>query len=121
MTVRYTHEKRCPDTGSFLGWGFVMWDGGFAVGRGNRREPAAFPVTHPVSPGAFACKHTKKAPQVGCSKELETFRARGYWASCLPEGTGIAVRCLNGQDAVRVSLDLVEVFGFDVKVCEREG
>ena len=41
---------------------------------------------------------------------LGRFRARGYWASCFPEGDGITAEALNGQDADKIMCDISECF-----------
>lgn len=45
---------------------------------------------------------------------LGRFRARGYWASCFPEGDGITAEALNGQEADQIMRDASECFSVDV-------
>lgn len=47
---------------------------------------------------------------------LGRFRARGYWASCFPEGDGISIRALQGQSAEQVGQDVIECFDTPVVV-----
>lgn len=69
--------------------GNLRWIGAFPMRAGR------FPLTHPVAPGEALAD----GAQLGRSEGLAAFRARGYWASCFPEGDGITFRPLNGQDA----------------------
>lgn len=49
---------------------------------------------------------------------MKTFRDRGYWASCFPEGDGITFYSLDGpKDDEVVIKDIEECFGF---IVERE-
>lgn len=69
-----------------------------------------FPKDHPVAPssGTFG-----KDAQGGTSPILEAFRARGYWASCFPEGDGITWKPLNGQSDDQCLKDIQECFGLE--------
>lgn len=59
----------------------ILWTPAHPMRRG------AFPSSHPCAedPKAF----TFDAPAVETSTNIGRFRARGYWASCFPEGDGI--------------------------------
>ena len=92
MKVRYIHETT-RTTGNIL-WPF---DGPYPM-RGG-----VFPANHP----AHRSHGTDHAP-------LETFRARGYWASCFPEGDGITMKCERGQNENDVVRDIRECFGWEV-------
>ena len=68
-----------------------------------------FPKDHPVGGGSdTAC-------QMGTGENIQRFRARGYWASCFPEGDGITWKPLNGQSDDQCLADIVTAFGWDVK------
>lgn len=63
-----------------------------------------FPFNHPVS-----------------KETIDSFRARGYWASCYPEGDGITFYSLNGpKDDQQVVKDIEECFGFVVSFGQRK-
>ena len=47
---------------------------------------------------------------MGTSDELAQFRARGYWASCFPEGDGITWKPENGQSDEQCLRDIRECF-----------
>lgn len=49
---------------------------------------------------------------------LGKFRARGYWASCFPEGDGICIRALHGQSVKQLAQDATECFGRTVTVLQ---
>ena len=102
MHVEYFHE--IPG----VGYGNIMWPGRYPM-RGGK-----FRADHPASPlGGF-----NDAPdfQCGATGEMPQFRERGYWASCFPEGDGITMKCLAGQDAAKVASDIADVFGWVVAV-----
>lgn len=42
------------------------------------------------------------------------FRAHGYYASCFPEGDGIAFKPLNNQDIEQTIRDVEHCFGWTV-------
>lgn len=68
--------------------GNLKWAGKWPMKRGY------FPKGHPAAGNGSS----DDAMQHGTSPELLAFRARGYWASCFPEGDGITWQPLNGQD-----------------------
>jgi len=70
----------------------------------------SFPKTHPAVGVAVHAGST----QFGSSSALDKFRARGYWASCFPEGDGITVLCEREQDETTVVKDIQECFGWEV-------
>lgn len=45
---------------------------------------------------------------------LGKFRARGYWASCFPEGDGITFIEPDGQKYAQTKKDIEECFGWEV-------
>ena len=51
----------------------------------------------------------------GSAESIKKFRALGYWASCFPEGDGMAYEPLNGQDYEQCVADVKISFGWDVK------
>jgi hypothetical protein len=77
-----------------------------------------FPANHPCAP--FELHTSDNAGQLGTTPALTAFRARGYWASCFPEGDGITLKWWNDQRAVdkteeRVMQDIRECFGWALK------
>jgi hypothetical protein len=72
------------------------------------------PPTHP-------CANNPKPMSFGISDQppsedaLGKFRARGYWASCFPEGDGILFQHEPKTDE-EVIRDVVECFGWEVEV-----
>lgn len=78
-----------------------------------------FPATHPChddpTPTVF-----EPGPSVFHSGSLGRFRAMGYFASCFPEGDGIAFKPLKGQEPNRVRLDVEACFpGMKVRTVQR--
>lgn len=80
----------------------------FAMRHGN------FPPTHPCAP--FDDKAPTGTGEEGGSKGLSAFRARGYWASCFPEGDGITWRPERGQDDAQCLADIRECFGWELEL-----
>lgn len=87
-----------------------------------------FPPQHPCSddpkPTVMGKYRTKKPDgeweavpgEMPVSKtKLGSFRARGYWASCFPEGDGITFEALNGQDDETIMKDIGECFLVEAK------
>ncbi len=68
-----------------------------------------FPSTHPVAPGDG--KSNNRA-EIGRSEALDAFRARGYWASCFPEGDGITWKPEREQSDAQCLTDIRECFGW---------
>lgn len=100
--VKYFH----PIPG--VAYGNIMWRGSFPMKAGR------FPTSHPASPGGGFSDAGNM--QCGATGKMPEFRERGYWASCFPEGDGITIQCLNGQDAAKVASDIADVFGWTVSV-----
>jgi hypothetical protein len=75
------------------------------------RKDERFPADHPAAPSSA---DSSTDGQMGSSKALLEFRARGYYASCFPEGDGVAMKTLNGQDRAQVVKDIEECFGWKV-------
>jgi hypothetical protein len=84
-----------------VGYGNIMWPGSFPMRNGK------FPKDHPVGGD---CGYTG---QMGNSDGMKTFRERGYWASCFPEGDGITWEPLKGQSSEQCIADIREAFGWD--------
>lgn len=84
----------------------ILWSGRYPM-RGGK-----FPASHPVGNGEGpGC-------QFGAGSPIETFRSRGYWASCFPEGDGITF--IDESDPKRapevVAKDITECFGWEVRI-----
>lgn len=66
---------------------------------------------HPMRGGKFPLGHPVS------SEMMVSFRSRGYWASCYPEGDGITFYRLDGpKDDRQVIKDIEECFGFTVLI-----
>ncbi len=103
FAVAYFHEQ--PG----VSYGNIMWS------PPQRMRHGRFPSTHPASPNCgFGL-----AEQMGKGEKMEAFRARGYWASCFPEGDGITLKVLKGQSAAQVIADIKAVFGWEVRNASR--
>lgn len=57
--------------------------------------------------------------QPNTNDPLGRLRARGYLASCFPEGDGISFEPPQGRSVDQVADDFLECFGFDVEVVRR--
>lgn len=79
--------------------GNLRWCGKFAGRQG------VFPPTHPAAPRSPVFQ-PGLGSQCGNSPALQAFRARGYWASCFPEGDGITFQPLSGQDEEQCLADV---------------
>lgn len=73
-------------------------------------QGGAFPADHPVG----GTRDEKDGSQMGSGEKIEAFRARGYWASCFPEGDGITFSHEDIRSDERVIADIQECFGWDV-------
>lgn len=118
ITVEYFHELKDED-GKLIGTGNIIWakrDRGDAYYRVSRfaMQQGFFPSNHPACPGGSG--GSDSLAQCGVSDELNAFRARGYWASCFPEGDGITMHCLRGQTAHMVGADIQRSFGWNVEI-----
>jgi hypothetical protein len=94
-----------------VGMGNIVWaerNLGSAYYRVSRYAMRAgrFPSDHPVAPGAA---NSNDRAEMG-KGPIEAFRARGYWASCFPEGDGITWKPERGQDAAQCLADIRECF-----------
>jgi hypothetical protein len=79
-------------------YGMVFWSGRWPMSAG------AFPPDHPVGGG-----HSLTM-QFGFSADMLSFRARGYWASCYPEGDGFCFQPRRDQTLVTTFIDIRECF-----------
>jgi hypothetical protein len=72
-----------------------------------------FPKMHPCAadPKPTVFKGSAIPPHDG---PLGRFRAKGYFASCFPEGDGIAFEPPEGVTHEQIAADVVECFGFEV-------
>lgn len=101
MKVKYIHPRKG------ICYGNILWPGKWPM-RGGK-----FPADHPIEPRGGECQNDF---QCGQSETMRRFRERGYWASCSPEGDGIAFDCLNDQTPKQVVKDIIECFGFEVEL-----
>ena len=119
MTITYHHPVFDAD-GKPLSTANIIWadrnlgDAYYRVSKFAMRN-GKFPSTHPCAP----LDSTGAGSQMGDSAKLAAFRARGYWASCFPEGDGITlywwpeVAPLD-RTAEQVVQDIKECFGWEV-------
>lgn len=98
MTVIYRHRIQG------VCYANILWEGRFPMKGGK------FPPGHPLSGDGCAGGNA-----YGNHPKLQEFRARGYYASCFPEGDGITVDPLNDQSREQVVQDIEECFGWTVK------
>jgi hypothetical protein len=86
-----------------LGHGNIIWaersrgDAYYRVSQFGGRN-GKFPLTHPVAPGSPVFNLTRDTSEAGDGPMLDAFRARGYWASCFPEGDGITWKPRDGEE-----------------------
>ena len=86
-------------------YGNVLWPGKFPM-RGG-----VFPPNHPCAP--MTKWYGGRRGQCGTGPALDAFRARGYWASCFPEGDGITWQPERGQSDQQCLADIRECFGWE--------
>ena len=91
--------------------GNILWPGKFPARAG------IFPATHPCA--ARTDVFQRGTSQCGEGMGLDGFRARGYWASCFPEGDGITWKPLHGQTDDQCLKDIREAFGWDARWATR--
>lgn len=103
MKVRYIHEN--PG----------LWSGNVMFPTRYPARNGRFPADHPCAAGSLVFG-TVGDSQCGDSPTLQSFRAKGYWASCFPEGDGITMKTKNDQHSKQVMADIREVFGWEVTV-----
>ena len=121
MTAIYRHPI-IDHNGKILSMANIIWaerDRGSDYYRVSRFAMRAgkFPPTHPCAPFDDV---EPDCSQNGGSKSLTKFRARGYWASCFPEGDGITLKWWGAagepcdKTADEVMHDIWECFGWDI-------
>ena len=97
-----------------LAYGNIVWaerDQGSAYYRVSRfaMRAGVFPPDHPVGGKVYSDDRS----QGGEGESIRRFRALGYWASCFPEGDGVAWMPLNGQGDEQCLADIRAAFGWD--------
>jgi hypothetical protein len=95
-----------------VGMGNIIWaerNLGSAYYRVSRyaMRNGRFPADHPVASGEA---RSNDRAEMGKSTGIEAFRARGYWASCFPEGDGITWKPERGQDDAQCLIDIRDCF-----------
>lgn len=119
MKITYHHPVIGSD-GKRLSAANIIWaerDRGSAYYRVSRfaMKDGKFPPNHPCAPFDDT---SNDGSQLGGSKRLNAFRARGYWASCFPEGDGITLKWWDDvpnpteKTAEQVMRDITECFGW---------
>ena len=103
-----------PYRGKGIGYGNVIWT--------DRRDAPGFRMRN----GKFGPEHPcrdnplptvfSRAEQPATDDALGNLRARGYLASCFPEGDGIAFEPPDGISNEQAVQDFAECFGFEVEV-----
>lgn len=99
-----------------VGSGNIVWaerDRGSAYYRVSKYAMTGgkFPPNHPVG----GTRSETDGSQMGSGDKIEAFRARGYWASCFPEGDGITFKHEEERADERVMRDIRECFGWEVR------
>ena|ERR1700677_2778878 len=124
--VKYFHPVL--QDGKRLSTANIIWaerDRGSAYYRVSKfaMNAGKFPANHPCAP--LDDEAPKNSTQMGGSKALTAFRARGYWASCFPEGDGITLKWWDedtpaqpDKTAEQVMHDIRECFGWEVELAE---
>lgn len=74
------------------------------------------PVRDPRHPLHGAENPTVFGPPPPSDDKLGRFRARGYFASCFPEGDGIAFQPPEGKTDADIVRDVEDCFGWDVVI-----
>lgn len=102
-------------------WGHIQPD---ADGRGGGYGNILWPDFKPGPRGAYGSPHpcagtptpTTFGDPPPSDDPLGRFRALGYFASCFPEGDGIAFRPPEGKTTADIAGDIERTFGWLVKV-----
>lgn len=101
-----------------VGSGNLVWterDRGSAYYRVSKYAPrnGIFPPDHPAAANTQVFQRDLGS-QCGAGERLTAFRARGYWASCFPEGDGITFQHEDERSDETVMNDVRECFGWSV-------
>lgn len=91
------------------GKGNIYWRGNHGMRAGE------WPRSHPCfgNPKLTVATHNE---QPASQDPLGRFRARGYFASCFPEGDGICFDAPAGKTTPDIVNDIHECFGWSVEV-----
>lgn len=105
-----------------IGTGNIIWadrDRGSDYYRVSKfaMKGGVFPANHPVG----GTHSDADRSQMGSGDAIETFRARGYWASCFPEGDGITFTFEGERSDEQVISDIQECFGWKVERGQQGG
>lgn len=120
MKVQYFHPIKDQD-GKRLSTANIIWaerNLGSPYYRYSQfgMRAGKFPESHPCAP----FNASRAGSEMGGSPSLEAFRARGYWASCFPEGDGITMKWWDDvpepteKTPEEVMRDIRECFGWEV-------
>jgi hypothetical protein len=104
--VKVTYYGRCEG-----GYGNIYWHWRDARPMRNGKFPSSHPCHANPKPTVW-----NRADQPVSDDPLGRLRARDYMASCFPEGDGIAFDPPAGRTHEQIIADIVECFGFDVRV-----
>ena len=121
MKVYYTHGRKGVCLSN------IFWSQTFPM-RGGK-----FPSSHPCAANAkpfVSGAHRTKVPEstewtnvpgetTNGNTPLDRFRMRGYWASCFPEGDGMAIDAGDRTEG-QVVADIAECFGWKIVTEGRE-
>lgn len=106
MSTITTNEKLTVEVSPYrkgLHYGNIMWPGKYPMRNGR------FPKDHPAAgTDGFGL-------EMGNGAGIVAFRAKGYWASCFPEGDGITWQPLKDQSDEQCLSDIRECFGWNVR------
>ena len=109
MSAVDTLKVRVLPYRKMVGMGNILWLGKYPMRAG------AFPKEHPVG-GKFG-----PGSEFGDGPNILAFRARGYWASCFPEGDGISWQPIQDQSDEQCLCDIRECFGWETSWDSRVG
>lgn len=108
MDIRLHPYREGLCTGNIIWAERNLGDAYYRVSRFAMRG-GRFPPNHPVAPGEA---RSNNRAEMGAGGGIDAFRARGYWASCFPEGDGITWKPEQGQSDEQCLLDIRESFGW---------
>lgn len=91
-----------------VSYGNIMFDRAYPMRSGR------FPTDHPCAGNARPTVFP--GGNIPATQDpLGLFRARGYFASCFPEGDGIAFDPPAGKTPAEIETDVRQCFGFEVE------